>query len=499
MSNENSLHKQLTAAAEHLVDARHADDVGADSDRSTGMTIADSVGDSAGPNDSVGLRGSRRRTHASQFRFLAQSILLEEAATPHFLRLAMFGVTGLVIATIAWAAVTRVDEVASSLGQVVPTGRVQVVQHLEDGIVTKILVHEGELVRRGEVLIRLDSTAAMADLNQARIREGVLQVRAARLLAFADGKMLTLPPAFDIGRYRYLVADQRAILDQQRRAQSSQRQVLKDQIKQRASEITVLETRERSMERQLKIVQETFGMRARLLQQGVASRVQYLEIKRDLERTQGNLDTIRANMKKARNEWAEFNGRLTSLNARLRREALAERGKVTASLDELREKLAQFRGRVKRLAIRAPTSGYVKGLKVNTIGAVIAGGKPIMDIVPIDQKLVVETRISTRDIGYVRVGQPVKIMIDTYDFARHGAIGGHLTAISATTFLDRRGRPYYNGTVSLDQTYVGRDPKANPVLAGMTVKAEIVTDSKSILAYLTKPIYDTVSQGFHER
>ena len=483
MSNENNVHERLAMAAEHLADARLTDADGVASDRAEGNAIDESAGRGSG-----GFRGRRRRAHAAQFRFLAQSILLEEAGVPHFLRLAMFGVTGLVIATIAWAAVTHVDEVATGLGQVSPKGRVQVVQHLADGIVADILVHDGDLVARGDILIRLDATAAMAELEQARAREGDLQIRAARLEAFAGGKALELPPAFNVGKYRRLIADQRAILGQQRRAQRSQREVLQEQIRGRPSEIMVLETRERSLRKQLKIVQETFVMRQKLLRRGVASRVQYLEIKGNLERTRGALDTVRARMRKAKDELAEFKGRLIALNARLRREALAERGKGTAALDERGEKLTGCEGRVKRLTIRAPTRGYVKGLKVNTIGGVIAGGKPLLEIVPIDQELIVETRISTRDIGYVRVGQRVKVKVDTYDFARYGAVGGRLTAISASTFLDRRGRPYYKGTVALDHSYVGRDPRANPVLAGMTVKAEIVTGSKSILAYLTKPV-----------
>ena len=163
------------------------------------------------------------------------------------------------------------------------------------------------------------------------------------------------------------------------------------------------------------------------------------------------------------------------MNERLRREALAERGKITAELAQVREKLKRLQDRVSRLNVRAPTDGYVKGLKVVTEGGVIQPGQPIMEVVPLGRNLIVESRITTRDIGHVQIGQRAKVKIDTYDFARYGPVHGTLVSISATTFQDDDGRPYYKGIIKLDRTYAGRNPKANPITPGMTVQAEVIT------------------------
>lgn len=433
-------------------------------------------------------------------RFLAQSATLEEAGTPRLLRTAMFAVSGLVACAIAWASITKVDEVAVGSGQILPTGRVQVIQHLEGGIVRQILVQDGALVKKGQVLIRFDRAAAMAELDQEQAKVTILSLQADRLEAFAGGKgWKPLKLTGKLSRYRHLVADQLALLAQQRRERMSQRVVIESQIRQREAELAILSKTETSLVRQLAIVRESFQMRRRLLNQGVTSRADYLEIKRDLERTTGDLNAVRARNHKARAELKEAGQKLEELDQRLRKEALAERGKITAELAQSREKLKRLQDRVTRLEVRAPVDGYVKGLKINTEGGVIQPGQPIMEVVPVARKLIVESRITTRDIGHVQIGQRAKIKIDTYDFARYGAVRGTLISVSATTFQDDNGRPYYKGIIKLDRVYAGYNPKTNPITPGMTVQAEVITGSKSVLSYLLKPIYTTLQSGFRER
>jgi HlyD family secretion protein/adhesin transport system membrane fusion protein len=451
-----------------------------------------------GAAPTVSLRALASRDQ--QMRFLAQSAMLEEAGTPRLQRAAMFAVSGLVACAIAWAAVTKVDEVAVGPGQILPSSRVQVIQHLEGGIVHEILVRDGALVKKGQVLLRLDRAASMAELDQEQAKETILSLQADRLAAFAGGKgWKPLKLTGRLARYRHLVADQLALLAQQRREHMSRRVVIQSQIRQREAELIVLAKTEMSLARQLAIVRESFQMRQRLLKQGITSRANYLEIKRDLERTTGEFDAVHARSGKARAELLEANQKLEELAQRLRGEALAQRGKITAELAQVREKLKRLQDRVTRLEIRAPVRGYVKGLKVNTVRGVIQPGQPIMEVVPVDRNLIVESRIATRDVGHLQIGQRAKVKIDTYDFARYGAVLGTIESISATTFQDDNGRPYYKGIIKLDRTYAGHNPKANPITPGMTVQVEVITGSKSVLAYLMKPITTTIQSGFRER
>ena len=214
--------------------------------------------------------------------------------------MAMFAVSGLVACAIAWASITKVDEVAVGKGQILPSSRVQVIQHLEGGIVRQILVRDGDKVTKGQTLIRLDRAAAMAELDQERAKETILRLQADRLEAFAEGRgWKPIQLTGKLKRYRHLVVDQLALLAQQRRERMSQRVVIESQIRQREAELVVLAKAEASLKRQVAIVEESYQMRRRLLRQGVTSRADYLEIKRDRERTTGELTSVRARTRKA--------------------------------------------------------------------------------------------------------------------------------------------------------------------------------------------------------
>ncbi|MBF0205274.1 MAG: HlyD family efflux transporter periplasmic adaptor subunit [Oligoflexia bacterium] len=177
-----------------------------------------------------------------------------------------------------------------------------------------------------------------------------------------------------------------------------------------------------------------------------------------------------------------------------------------AALNELDIRLAQIRESLKKTErmktnklIISPVEGYVHGLQLHTVGGVVAPGKTIMEIVPKEQKLVAEIKISSRDIGHVTINSPVLLKLSTYDYGRHGGIEGILKDISASTLLSNDGMPYYRGVVRLLKTHIGNDPRQHPVIPGMTLSAEIKTGEKTIMEYLLKPIYTSAKEALRER
>ena len=182
-----------------------------------------------------------------------------------------------------------------------------------------------------------------------------------------------------------------------------------------------------------------------------------------------------------------------------REQALAELSESANELIQVEEALIEAKDRVRRLDIVTPVRGIVKGLRVHTVGGIVPPGEVISEIVPLDEELIIEAKIQPRDVGHVRFGQPVTVKVTTYDFARFGGISGELKDVSASTFLDEQGEPYYKGIVSLDKNYVGSDPGQNRVMPGMTVQADIKTGKKTLFSYLLKPVYSSVSTSFRER
>lgn len=444
----------------------------------------------------VTARPTRRNGDRRLIKLLSQPTILEECGPPRLLAHMTQAISLLIVGLIAWAAVAEIRETAMAQGQVIPAGSVLKVQHLEGGIVADILVEDGDIVDRGQLLIRIESASAQSELEQLRAREVSLALRAERLRAFVIGRA----PDFAMGgAHPELAADQQAILDMQSEARASQRRVLEARIDQKQAQAAALIGQRRSLERQVAILEEQLAMRSELLKKGLVSRVVYLETERTLSRTRGELASLEGEAAKTIAAIREAQDSLEEMDLGLRNDALKEMGEVSGELAQVREQLAKLEDRVTRLAVIAPARGIVKGLIAKTVGGVIPPGETVMEIVPFDETLVAEVRISPRDVGHLRVGQEADVKVSTYDVARFGSVEGRLQQVSATTFIDEQGDPYYRGVVALASDHVGRDPEANRILPGMVVDVAINTGSKSVMQYLLKPVYLGFNGAFSER
>lgn len=437
---------------------------------------------------------AHRPPSAQQIRLLSQAIALEEGRPPRAAKFSILTCSLLFFAAVGWASVTDVQKIAVATGQILPSGLVQSVQHLEGGIVREVLVREGSLVDSGDVMVRLDGTTAQGELDQLRAREATLTFQVERLRAFAERR----PALMDAGRGpgAQVIGDQRSILQMQERARDGQRLVLERQLAARRAELDTLEEQHNALSKQTRIVGETLAMRRTLLEKGLVSRLVFLETQRESARLQGEAAQTASNIRRAHEGIAEAEARLLETEARLASESLAEMGRLSADLAQVREGISRAVDRVTRLEIRAPVRGLVKDLKVRTVGGVIAPGGPIADVVPIDQNLVAEVKISPRDIGHVRIGQDVGTKVTTYDFSRYGVVPGRLISFSATTFQEQDGQLYYRGIVDLAVTSLG---ERNPLLPGMVVQSDIRLGSRSVLEYLFTPVYASLASALHER
>lgn len=432
-----------------------------------------------------------------QTRYLAQSVVLEEAGSSSLIRMGMLTVCAVIVSFIAWSYVTEVDEVSISFGEVIPSSRIQTIQHLEGGILSEILVSEGQIVEAGDVLLRMDPAAAYSERAQMQARRASLLLKAERLRAFGLGR----DPDFSIvgEEYASMVKDQETIYSVQTGSRDSRREVMLNQIQQTSSQLDIHDEQENTFRKHLSIVQDELKMREGLYRKGLGSKVLYLDAKSEENKARGDVNEVIQERLKAIEAHQEAKNRLSQDAAKTKEEALLEMGTVTAELAQVREAISKLEDRVKRLDIFAPVRGIIKGLEASTVGGVLAPGATITEIVPLDKELIVEAKITTRDVGHLRVGQPVTVKVTSFDFARYGGITGELTSISATTFMNEKEEPYYKGLITLDRSYVGYDPESNRIMPGMTVQADVTTGKKTLLQYLLKPVYSSVNEAFRER
>ena len=432
-----------------------------------------------------------------ELRYLSKPELLEKIGPPRFLRVFLVLVTLVVFGSGAWASVAKIKETTKALGEVVPLGSVHAIQHLEGGIIAEIMVTEGEVVARGQTMVRLDPTAALADLEANRIRRVGLQLRAERLRAFAagDAAAFVKVPA----RYDHLRADQQIILKQQKKARQKQKNVLALKQKQREVELKVLKSEAAKLRREVAILATQRDTQEKLLVEKLVSNLVYLNTLREHNTIAGELDEVIDKAERAREAIAEASAKIEELEAGLRDDALDEMGSVRAELAEVEQSIVQTQDRVRRLRIVAPAHGIVQELAVTAVGSVIAPGAPLAMIVPIEDELIVEGRISPIDVGHVKIGDEAKVKITTYDFARFGAIEGVVEKISPTTFKDQDGTVYYKSSIRLNKNHVGDKPGENLILPGMVAEVDILAGERTVLRYLLRPIYQSLDTAMTER
>ena len=433
-----------------------------------------------------------------QLRLLGLTAVLEEATTPYLIRTSTVIVSVVFLAFLVWTGFAKIKEVARTVGEIVPSGHIQVIQHLEGGIVDEILVDEDELVSKGQILLRIRGEAIKADLGRLLTKKNLLDQRHQRLSAFLNtdrtdsSKNVTTQPE-NISHSEY------DILSGMLLAQKNETQILKEQITQKNEQINLLKREQTTIEKNLKIARQSFQTQKELYEERLVPQTNYLSAQQEINARTGQLDAMAIQIRQAEQSVTEFEWRLQSQDSKSRDNVLQQLGLITDELADNNDLINKLTQQVKRLELISPANGIVKGLTIHTIGGIIPPGQPLMEIVPLDKELIAEVKISPSDIGHIKTGDHVTVKVTTFDFSRYGSINGTVAVLSATTFTDENGAPYYKGMIKLEQNYVGNDPELNNVLPGMIVNADIITGEKSLLAYLLKPIHRSLNSAFIER
>ena len=444
---------------------------------------------------SLDLHRTQKHRVTHQTRYLAQSIRLSEAETPGILRAMIVTLCLTLLAFVLWSVFARVGEIARAPGEAVPATQSRVIQHRDGGSVAAVLVRDGQMVNKGDVLLKLDDADIRQDLARAQARQTTLDLQEERLRALIEGRT----PAFAaIGDDApALIADQAAYLKSQQTSAAQDIAVVDDQIRQKQAELGATNRAGTNASRNTALMSELVDKRRALNKQGVLSDVRLMETEQRYNDATTERDRLRGETASIQAQLAELQTRKHAMTASRADDAHRELDSVLAQSTENRELIAKLQNRLENLLVTAPITGMVQGLNLQLRGSVIQPAEPVMEIVPHDGPLVVTLRIRPADVGHLQIGQPVQVKVSSFDFARYGAVSGKLKSLSPSTFAGEKGERFYEGTVTLDNTYVGS--KANRILPGMTVMADIITGEKTIMTYLLKPLQSAMATAFSER
>ena len=401
-----------------------------------------------------------------------------------------------------WASWAEVEEVSRAEGRVIPTGKIQVIQSAEAGVVTDIFVRAGEQVRAGQQLIQLDDTTTSSSAGEIEAQVLALEAQLARLKIESSDTLdaAYVCPAGVADRAPEVCANQTELLASRLASLEQSKEVLEQRVVQRQRELNEVVSNKASIERSYAISEERLALIEPLAERGLVARTDYLATRGEVNDLLGRIDAAEEASKRLEAALSEARLQVQQAEMQFRQEALAE---LTVRGAELASALEQLRGasdRVSRTDVRSPVDGIVNSVDVNTIGAVVAAGAKLLDVVPLSESLLVEARLKPSDVAFVVPGQDARIKLTAYDFSIYGGISGVVQNVSADSVVDPDTREtYYIVLIEAERNVLEHRGKELPVLPGMVTNVDILTGKKTILQYLLKPINKAREEALSER
>lgn len=422
--------------------------------------------------------------------------LMSREETHHAQRIVRSAVVILALLVI-WAALAKVDEVTRGDGKVVPSRQLQVLQALDGGVVSEILVQEGQVVEPKQLLLKIDETRATSGVRESAAQGFALQARAARLRALAENVPFQLPVAAENDTdAQHILTSERQLYEAKRTELSTLLQINQQQLQQRQQELAEMRSRKISADRALELGQQELSKTRPLLASGAVSEVEILRLERDISRSRGESEQASAQIARVQAAIGEAQRKSQETEIQFRNDARKELSDTLGKLNALNEGAVALSDKVDKSQVRSPVRGRVQRLLANTVGGVVTPGKDIVEIVPLDDQLVLEARVAPKDIAFIRPEQDALVKFTAYDFSIYGGLDAKVENISPDTIVDEKGNAFYLVRV---RTVRANFSEKLPIIPGMTAEVDILTGKKTVLSYLLKPVLKAKAYALRER
>ena len=429
-------------------------------------------------------------------------MLAREDRPPLFASASIFIIGALFASSVAWASFAEVDEIARGDGKIIPASKTQIIQASEPGVVQEIAVKIGQIVKKNDLIIRLDNTFNTSSLGEQQAKARALQTRIARLQFEQTGNLEgAFPCPSEIQKVAPEICDnEQKLLIARRDNFEVKLSVLKSRLDQREKELDEANANADRLTKNLAVSDQEAKLVEAMVKKGLMARTEQLRVEREQTELNGQLVLAGETIKKARSAIMEAKLQVDELGLQLQQEALGDLTQALADLSVVDETIRGATDKVARTDIRSPVDGIVNTLDINTVGAFVQPGAVVAGIVPTSETLLVEARVSPRDVAFIRPGQDALIKVTAYDFSIFGGIEGKVSNITADSLVDQKtGEPYYQVRVATDKSTLTRDGKTYSIIPGMICSVDIKTGRKTILTYLMKPINKAREEAMSER
>ncbi|MBF0358492.1 MAG: HlyD family type I secretion periplasmic adaptor subunit [Magnetococcales bacterium] len=403
------------------------------------------------------------------------------------------------LALLAWSAIGRLDIVSSATGEVIPASQIKEIQHLEGGIVSKIMVKEGDRVVAGQPLIALESVGAESDVVDLKIRRINAKIKTIRLKAELSGATSLVFPEELQEQFPNLVRRSTDLFISRLKRRDSQVQAQKEVVLQRKHEIAGTLARLKSNRTIANLFREQIKISKKLLKKDLANRMQHITLLIDEARLQGQISEDQEALRRIKSSIQEAEAKEKTIWNAFQEEAQKELIETVSEEEKLSQQLLKFEDSFKRAVLLAPVDGVIKTLHVVTVGGVVPPGGTVIELVPGKDQLIIEAELQTQDIGFVQVGQKVTIRLASADAARLGIIEGSVSSISPDTYINKDGLSFYKIQVTTKQYYFEQQGAKYPLVPGMQVICSIITGDRTVLNFFLEPLLGSAGTALQER
>lgn len=412
--------------------------------------------------------------------------------------LLLFSIVGLVVFGFLWAALSKVEEITRGHGQVVPSQEIQVVQSLEGGVLQEILVKEGDLVKKDQILLRISDVQFSSQEKGTEARFLELEAKKARLKAEASGEAFVVPDEIS-GKAPQIAANEKALYDSRQKELQNAYAILDNKINKASADLSEVKAQIGRLGQNKSSLQEELNITREMVKKRAVPKLEEIRLERELNDVSGQ---INAQSQKKSGLEAELRGSEKERESQVdqfKSQALSELNGVETEIMGLKENLKSIGDRVSRAELRSPVDGVVNDIAISTIGGVVEPAQKLVEIVPVDDELKIIAKVVPKEVAFLRPGQDVKVKITSYDSQRYGSLKGKLVRIGANSVSDGEGNVFFEIEVRTEKNYMGSAENPLPITPGMVAETEVITGKRTILEYLMKPILKARDRAFTER
>lgn len=405
-----------------------------------------------------------------------------------------------VIVLIVWANNAYIDEVTKGEGKVIPSSKVQIVQNLEGGIVSQILVKNADIVKKGTPLLKIVNKKFESGYIGSGLKLDELKIRAKRLECEAKNiEIFEINDKELLKNNKELIVNETILFNSHIKYLNNQINMIKEQIKQNDSQDKEYKNIIKHLHNKKALLSEEIGMVEPLVKRGIESRLELIRLQKENENIALELETNSIALEKSKSINDELLQKIKDAKISFANRAQKELNELISQISQIVNEKSTFKDQVSRTLVKSPVNGKIKRVLVNTVDGVIKPGEDLVEIVPLEDELIVEAKVKPKDIAFLYPGQKAIIKFTAYDFSIYGGLEAKLTGISADTIENDKGDSFY--LVELKTTNKFNDNRSNlmQIIPGMTVSVDIVTGKKTIMDYILKPILKAKSNSLTER